>query len=406
MYGDELIIDRTWTIELTRKLVSINSVNPSLVAGAPGEIEIAAYLADVFTELGLEVHTQEAAEGRPNAIGILRGQGGGRSLMINGHTDTVDVDGMTIPPFEPRLAPPSVPPNSGGEVGDGRIYGRGSFDMKGGLAAAIAAMKAIIEAGGTLQGDVILVAVADEEYASIGIQKVLTEYSADAAIICEPTDLDIVVAHKGFSWIEIETMGRAAHGSRFEEGVDAIAHMGRVLAELERLQTEVYPRSVHPLLGQASIHASLIEGGLGLSTYPDRCKLQVERRNLPGEIEEDVAAEMQALGQRLAKGDPQFEFRSRVFFTREAVETPTDAPIVQVLAAASQQVLGRDPQYIGQPWWTEMSLMTQAGIPSVLYGPSGAGAHAAVEWVDAESIVTCAMVMAQALCDFCGVAGG
>jgi len=391
MPKDELAIDRTWAIELTRKLVTINSVNPSLVAGAPGEIEIAAYLRDLFGDLGLEVHTQEAAEGRPNVIGILRGQGGGRSLILNGHTDTVDVEGMDIPPLEPRLE-------------DGRIYGRGSFDMKGGLAAAIAAVKAVIAAGVSLQGDVILAAVADEEYASIGIEKVLTGYSADAGIICEPTDLDIVVAHKGFSWIEIETIGRAAHGSRFEEGVDAIAHMGHVLAELERLQTEVYPRTLHPLLGQASIHASMIEGGLGLSTYPDSCKLQIERRNLPGESEADVAAEMQALGQRLADADPQFECRSRVFLTREPTEIPTDEPIVQVLTSASRQVLGRDPRYTGMAGWVEMAPMTQAGIPSVLYGPAGAGAHAAVEWVEAGSIVQCARVLAHTLCDFCGVA--
>lgn len=395
MCRDDLVIDRTWAIELTRELLSINSVNPSLVTGAPGEAEIAAYLADLFAELGLEVHVQEAAEGRPNVIGILRGQGGGRSLILNGHTDTVDVQGMEVRPFEPRLD-------------GGRIYGRGSYDMKGGLAAAIAAVKAIIEAGVTLLGDVILVAVADEEYASIGIEKVLTVGAGlapapDAGIICEPTNLDIVVAHKGFSWIEIETIGRAAHGSRFEEGVDAIAHMGRVLAELERLQTEVYPHRTHPLLGQASIHASLIEGGIGLSTYPDSCKLQVERRNLPGEGEEDVVAEMQALGQRLADADPQFEFRSRVFLTRGATEIPTDEPIVQVLTAASRRVLGRDPKYTGMAGWVEMSLMTQAGIPSVLYGPAGAGAHAAVEWVEAESIVRCASVLAHAIYGFCGV---
>ncbi|HLQ30469.1 MAG TPA: M20/M25/M40 family metallo-hydrolase, partial [Ktedonobacteraceae bacterium] len=267
------------TSELLRQLVAINSINPDLVPDGPGEAEIARFVASWLESAGLEIELDEPEPGRPNVIGIVRGSGGGRSLILNAHMDTVGVAGM-VRPHEPLIT-------------GNRLYGRGAFDMKGGLASimvAAARAKAL-----NLRGDVILTAVSDEEYASIGTASVVNRWRAGAAIVTEPTGLDVCVAHKGFVWLAIETIGTAAHGSLPELGVDAIVKMGKILVELEELDRFLRAHLSHPLLKSGSVHASLIEGGLELSMYPDHCKLGVERRTVPGETQESVEAEIQAI---------------------------------------------------------------------------------------------------------------
>ena len=371
--------------QLLADLVAIDSVNPDLVPGAAGEGAIARYIAAWLEAAGLEVEVEEVVPGRPNVVGIARGTGGGQSLLLNGHIDVVGVAGMDAP-FAPRVTA-------------GRLYGRGAYDMKGGMAACLFAAAEARKRN--LRGDVIVTAVMDEEYAGLGTQAVAARYHADAAIVAESTELELVVAHKGFMWLDVETRGVAAHGSRPHLGIDAIAKMGGVLQELERLGQELGRRPAHPLLGHASVHASLINGGQELSSYPERCVLTVERRTLPGETAEMVAAEWQAILQRLHEVDTTFRADLRPGLFRSSLETPADAAIVAAVSQAAGKVQGRAPDLVGLSFWTDAATLHAAGIPTVLFGPAGEGAHATEEWVDLDSVRACANVYLTTAVDFC-----
>lgn len=367
---------------LLTDLVAIDSVNPALVPGAAGEAEIAAYVARWLEDHGLEVTVLDEPRGRPSVVGVARGTGGGATLMLNAHTDTVGVAGMTRP-HEPR-------------VEDGRLYGRGAYDMKGGLAAImIAGAGAAAEAGGgRLRGDVVVTAVADEEHASEGVQAVLRHFGADACVVTEPTGLRACVAHKGFVWAELETRGRAAHGSRPDLGVDAIAGMGPVLAGIAAVQARL-ERAPHPLLGPASLHASVIGGGQELSSYPEHCRLGVERRTLPGERIEDVEHELADLLALARDADPRLATELRLGLRRDPFEVAPDVEIVRVLRAAAAGVLGSAPEVVGDHPWMDAAFTAAAGIPTVVFGPGGAGAHAVEEFGDLLSVERCAAVLLE-----------
>ncbi len=269
-----LSVDGDYATRTLQDLVRINSVNPGLDPGAPGECEIAAYVADALERLGLKVTLHEPQPGRVSVVGRLKGSGPGRSLMLNAHVDTVDAAGMEDP--------------FSGAIRDGRLYGRGAFDMKGGLAASMAAVKALADAGCPHNGEVLVAAVADEEYASLGTEDLVTRYHPDAAIVTEPTALDICLAHKGFAWFEVTTSGRAAHGSRFDLGIDANMRMGRVLAGLDALEQDLRARPPHPLVGPPSLHAATLAGGSGaehlrgLVHAPDRAAYGPRRTRRAG----------------------------------------------------------------------------------------------------------------------------
>jgi acetylornithine deacetylase len=364
---------RTELVELASQLVAIDSVNPDLVAGAPGEGELARFVAAWLEAAGLDVTVEEPAPGRPNVIGVARGSGGGRSLLLNAHLDTVGTAGMEAP-FEPRLE-------------DGRLYGRGAYDMKGSLAAIM-----LVGAGaarGGLRGDVIVTAVCDEELASIGTAAIVERYRADAAIVSEPTELRLALAHKGFVAFELEVAGRAAHGSRPDLGIDAIARMGHVLVRLEELDRRLRAEPRHALLGSGSLHASLIEGGQEYSSYPERCLLAGERRTIPGEDLELVERELEGL---LGELDGEI----RVGLAREPFETAEDEPIAQLVRR-----LAGDPEVVGVPFWADSALLSAAGVPTVLFGPAGEGAHAVVEWVDLASLERCAEVYTAVAAELC-----
>jgi acetylornithine deacetylase len=350
--------------ELAADLVRIDSVNPGLIAGAAGEVEMAEFVASWLGRAGLDVEVVEPVPGRPSVIATARGRGGGRSLLLNAHLDTVGTQTMEAP-FEAR-------------VEQDRLYGRGSYDMKGALAAVMLA--AADAQDRDLRGDVIVTAVADEELGSIGTEAVLERVRADAAIVCEPTELRVAVAHRGFAGFEIETRGVAAHGSRPDLGIDAIARMGHVLVALEELDSRLQAGRRHPLVGSASLHASLIQGGQELSSYPARCLVTGERRTLPGETLADVEVQLRA-----AAGDAEV----RLFLARDPFETDERHALVATLAAAS----GTDG-VVGLPFWTDAALIAAAGVPTVLFGPAGEGAHAAVEWVDVSSLERCREVYA------------
>jgi acetylornithine deacetylase len=371
---------------LLHDLVAIDSINPDLVPGAAGEAEVARYIADWLQKVGCEVHLQEVRPGRPNVIALVRGTGGGKTLLLNGHIDTVGVAGMT-----PEACQPSID--------QGRLYGRGAYDMKAGVAACMLAMAEA--AKHPRRGTVIFSAVMDEEYAGLGTQALVQEYRADGAIIAEPTELQLILAHKGFVWLEVETIGVAAHGSRPDLGIDAIAKMGGVLTGLEQLQRQLQQQPPHPYLKTGSIHASLIQGGQDMASYPDRCVLSIERRTIPGESADMVESQVQTIIQRLSETDQDFKAVVRRGLVRTPLETPPDSDIVRLTNSAANAVLGRPVELAGAAYWTDAATLWAAGIPSLLFGPVGAGAHAMEEWVDLESVQTCYRVYAEVISTFC-----
>jgi acetylornithine deacetylase len=368
--------------ELTRllsDLVAIDSVNPLLVPGAAGEAAIARRIGEEMQAIGLQVHVTDAAPGRPNVVGVLRGRGPGRSLMLCGHTDTVGVSGMSRP-FAP-------------EVRAGRLYGRGSQDMKGGLTAMLGAARRIAESG-LDAGELVVAAVVDEEHSSLGAEALVHQWRADAAVVTEPTSLDVAVAHKGFQWMTVETRGRAAHGSRPQEGRDAILRMGRVLSALERLDRTLAAGPRHPLLGTPSLHASLIHGGQELSSYPARAWLEFERRTLPGEPRSSALNELDAILGQLRANDPEFECDRRAVLSRDAYEIDPASPLPGQLTEAARRV-GCPAVRTGMTFWTDAAILGVAGIATVVFGPGGAGLHSTEEYVLLDDVERCCAALVE-----------
>lgn len=380
-------IDTEQTTRYLQEMVRIDSVNPKLVPGGAGESQMARWLVTACESLGLEVRLQETAPDRPNVIARWAGMGG-RSLLLTGHTDTVGTENMLEDPFSAR-------------VEDGRLYGRGTFDMKGGLASILGAVAALRSGGFVPAGDIILGFVTDEEYVSIGTDALVREVRADAAILTEPTANHLCIAHKGFAWLTLTTHGLAAHGSLYNQGIDAIRHMRHILAAIDRMELDILPRRTHELLGRPSVHASLISGGLGLSTYPDACRLQVEHRLLPDETGDTALALWRETFDNLSRTVPGFRADVSLDVYRPGYEIDREASIVRTLQNAITDVTGSTPEYYGMWAWLDSAILGRAGIPTVIFGPGGAGAHAAVEYVELEDVFTCAAVIAQAASDWC-----
>jgi acetylornithine deacetylase len=374
------------TIKLLCDLVAVDSVNPSLVPGAAGEAGVATVVAAALRSAHLDLEVTEAAPGRPNVVGVLEGQKPGRSLMLCGHIDTVGVAGMNAP-FDPVIR-------------EGRLYGRGSQDMKGGIAAIIGAARRLSRSGGLPAGRLIVAAVADEEYASLGAEALVARWQADAAVVTEPTDLTIATGHRGFTWMEIVTEGVAAHGSRPRDGRDAIMYMGRILARLGMLDRELQAREPHPVMGTASLHASLITGGRELSTYPDRCELKVERRSVTGETGVSALAEIERILTELRADDPDLRATALLLFDRLPYETPANHYLVPALEESLVKS-GRSPRRGGTSFWTDAAVLGHAGIPSVIFGPGGGGLHSAEEYVLVDEVLLCRDVLTELACTVC-----
>ncbi|NUQ21845.1 MAG: ArgE/DapE family deacylase [Gemmatimonadaceae bacterium] len=382
----DLRIARGDAVALTRALVAVDSRNPDLVPGAPGEGAVARLLAGILEDWGFDVALGEVVPGRPNVVARI-GKRGGPRLMFNGHLDVVATEGMIHAPWDPV-------------VRDGRIHGRGSADMKSGIAAMCAAAALAAE---HTAAEVIVAAVIDEENESLGTRALVDSgVRAEAAIVTEPTRLTIMPAHRGFVWIEISLRGRAAHGSRYDLGVDAIRHAGRLLAELDDLERGVLATRTHPLLGHASLHASTIAGGVGWSTYPENCTLTVERRTVPGETEASVLHEVRDACARLASRHPGFGAESRVVFAQGPSDVATDAPVVRALAAALSGE-GEDARIEGMSAWTDAAILNEAGIPAICFGPGDIRlAHAAEEYVEVAEIERATRVMTRLAREFRG----
>jgi acetylornithine deacetylase len=301
--------------------------------------------------------------------------------MFNGHIDVVDIAGMLHPPFDPADR-------------DGRIWGRGASDMKSGVAAMCAAAVRALDQG--LAGEVVIAAVVDEEYTSMGTRALIDRgIRADAAIVTEPTRLAIMPAHRGFVWLDLNVVGRAAHGSRWEIGIDAIRHAGLFLAELDRYDATTLAARHHSLLGRPSVHASLISGGTGMSTYPDRCTVSVERRTIPGETGAQVLSEFQELRDRVRLAQPEFDGTVTVSLAQPPSDVAASAPIVRALSRALAACAL--PESIeGMSAWTDAALLNDAGIPAICFGPGDiALAHAAEEFVPRQEIEDATRVLTE-----------
>ena len=369
-------------IGLTQDLVRIPSINPLLAPARPGgEGAIAKFIETWLQQRGVRAALEEVAPGRPNVVGSV-GRGTGPTLVLCAHIDTVDTEGMTIPPFEPR-------------VESGRIYGRGSYDMKCGVAAVMAAGAALAEAD--FEGSVLLALVADEEYTSLGADHFVAHHEADGCILAEPSEGSLIVAHKGFVWATVRARGRAAHGSRWDIGRSAIGSMGRVVAALEAFDSNVLRARTHELVGPASLHCATIEGGAGLSTYAPECVLRVERRTLPGESPESVIEELRSVIAEIGEGSST---EVALDFSRPPLTADPESKLARAVRGATEAVTGAAAPTSGVGYWMDAAVFSAAGIPAVNYGPSGAGAHEAVEWVDADSIVRCAEVLFESARSF------
>ncbi len=389
-----MLIDAQLLTELLRELVAIDSVNPSLVPGARGEAAAAEFLRDFLRHQGVAAELQEAAPGRSNVIALVgpkaapgaAGQKPRAALAVVAHIDTVGPGDM-LEPFTPRER-------------DGRLYGRGALDIKSGVAAMCAAAVAVGRDRVPLTRPLLIAAVVDEECNSSGTEALLREHTAEAAVVMEPTDLRLCVAHKGYAWFEVTTHGRAAHGSLPQEGRDAIRMMGRVLGLLDALDRKLAQQPPHPRLGHASLHASLISGGQELSSYPAECRLQIERRTLPGESDAQIEAELRGLLEGLQVRDPEFHATAKGLGTRPPYEISPEAPIAAAAAEAIRDVTGA-VELAGMSAWTDTALLAAAEIPGVVFGPRGRGLHGAEEYVELESVSVCAEVLRRLIVRLC-----
>lgn len=371
-------------VALAQALVATPSVNPELDPDGAGEAAIAALTADWLTAWGFHVEMVDAAPGRPSVVARLE-RGPGPSLILNGHLDTVGVAGMTIDPFDPAVL-------------DGRLWGRGSADMKGGVAAALAAARDVVRdaaagVSGGFAGTLIVALTADEEEAGRGARGLVAAgLKADGAIVCEPTSLDIMPAHKGFTWIEVRFRGRAAHGSRPDRGVDAIHHAGRFLARLGQLEAALTGGEPHPLLGHGSVHAGTIRGGTAPSVYPESCTLVLERRTLPGEGEDAFRGEVAAVLEALRPELPALDVDVRVTLHRNGADVSPDHPLVTAMVEAARTAGGSgggalEPAIVGMTAWVEAATWVEGGTPAICFGPGGIeAAHSADESAPVDEI--------------------
>lgn len=383
-----MVMDRKFTLGTLTDLIRIDSRNPALEAGAPGEWDLAVHVNKVLEALGWTTTLRDLGSRRANVVATRLGSGHAPSLMINVHLDTVGVSGMPNP--------------FSAELREGRIRGRGAQDTKGGMAAVLGMAKALAEEGTQLSGDLVLAFVADEEHESLGTSDLVQRVKTDAAIVIEPSDLNVCVAHRGFGVFEVRTHGRTAHGGRSDLGIDANLHMGHVLTEIQRLKDRWSARHTHPRLGSATLHVPLIAGGRHLYMYAHECTASLECRTVPGQSAGTVLGEVQALLEALDERIVDFRGSVRPGLWRPPYEIDAGRPIVRALLAASAKVRGTPANTIVHPWWEDSGLLGEAGIEAVVIGPRGGGLHTDDEWVDADSVIELGEVLYGSVLSYCG----
>jgi acetylornithine deacetylase len=418
-------------VDLTRALVSYRSENPKLLVGAEAQERgreqegacqsaIAAHLA----ELGAEIDRFEALPGREDVVGTIRGAGGGRSLILNGHVDVVPAGDLSAWPHDPW----------GGEVADGRLWGRGSCDMKGGVAAGIVALRALRDGGVRLRGDVVFQSVVDEETGGPGTVAALERgHRADAAIVLEPTSRAVMPVEGGVMWLRVVVRGvsghsavryRSVHAGGRGTAVNAIEKAVKILAAVQELERHWGNTKVHPLMpkGITTINPGVIAGGSAggadgmpgsmsaYSTMPDYCALGLSLKFLPDERVEDVRSAFEDYIRRVADADPWLRVHPPEIewsvggVTFPPSELALDHPLAVAVADAHRIALG-EPEWRGFEAVSDLAWIAQAGIPGLLYGPGDAvQAHTSAEYVEVDDLVDAAKVVALALVSWCGTA--
>ena len=378
---------------LLADMVRVESVTPWLIPDGSGERAIAEWIAAWLADLPVQVSLDEIEPERVNTVATLRGTGGGRSLIVNAHADTVGFANWADRALEPVID------------GD-RMVGIGCADDKAGCAAALLALRALATDGPPLTGDLIVACVADEEGASIGTEDLVKRYRADASIVIEPDALPRgIVEHQGFGWIDVIVHGRASHGSNPEGGIDAIVQLAEVIRRLDRLDREVFRANPDPLNGLTVFHTGTVRGGTDYATYPSRAVLGIEIGTQPGEHLSNRVAEIETIFRECTEVFPDFHGEVDVKLEREPFKAEGHEPLWEAMDAATRDVIEKPLEPVGLNAWADAALMQAAGIPTVMFGPLGGNYHAPDEWVSISEVAQTARIVVGAAERFCGVAG-
>ena len=362
-------------IDMISDLVRIDSVTPWLVEGGAGESEVVRYFKDWVADLAVEVEIQEIEPGRENFIATLRGTGGGPSLCLNAHADTVGYAGWPDSALVPRLE------------GD-RLYGLGAADDKGCCAIALLALRHLATSGVPLRGDLIVACVADEEGVSIGSEHLVRTMNPDLAIVLEADALPkVIVEHQGFGWLDIVIRGRAAHGSTPDQGVDAIVGLSEVLSRLHAWDLEHFAGVPEPRNGRTVFHTGTVRGGTDYATYPSQAVLGIEIGTQPGETMAKRVQEIEAIIATVVEQMPGLTGEVQIRLEREPFLAEGHEALLESLRRATIETLGRDIDVVGLNAWTDAALMQAAGTPTVMMGPLGGNLHCPDEWVFIPDVV-------------------
>ncbi|MFX0096850.1 MAG: M20 family metallopeptidase [Candidatus Hodarchaeota archaeon] len=380
-------IKRERILHILQEIVSRPSINP------PGdEIKVVEYLKGLFAEMNLEPEYQWVLSNRPNILAKIKGEEAGPNLLFLGHTDVVPVENPDAWRFDPWS----------GQIEGERLYGRGSSDMKGGIAAFLAAMEAIQLSGVRLKGDAIFAGVVDEEVSGKGTMHLVDTgfvKQIDGAIVGEPSKMKIEIAHRGTCWLDVRTYGVPAHGSLPHKGVNAIAKMCKFLKGL--LQVKFRFKS-HDLLPDPSINVGKISGGIKINIVPSICEAQIDIRIVPGMNREDVIAPIQEFIDELKEEDPEFKVEIKIAQFRKPFQIGKNEHIVQTVSRSAEKILGKKIELSGFPAYTDAGFIQNiAKKPVVVFGP-GEQAHTDNESVIIENVVDAAKIYAMTILDFCG----
>jgi len=372
------LVKENEVVKMGQDLVRTQSVNP------PGnELAAAEYVVEALKRSDVEAELVMHSENRASVLARLKGQGKGPALIYNGHLDTVPVgaEKWIHEPF-------------GGEVAEGRIWGRGAADMKGGLAAMMAAMKVLAEARVPLKGDLILAATAGEEIDSVGaaaVAKMLSQEPIQALFIAEPTYNEIYIAEKGVFWVQIETFGKTAHGSMPDKGRNAILMMVEIINEFQKMDI---PCQTHPILGGFTRSLNTISGGVKTNVVPDHCVATIDMRTVPGQDHSAILRRLENIIQELSRRLPDFRATVKAVNDHASVETSPSEPVVQKFSALVSEMTGRKMVFKGANYFSDaVGFLPFLKLPLILFGPGEPGqAHQPNERVEISKLVEAARI--------------
>ena len=379
-------INEDEVVEVLRELIRRPSQNP------PGnEKVVAEYIHNTMKDWGFgPQYVYKPEPERPSVVVVYKGTEGKPRLVLNGHIDVVpegDPERWSVPPFE-------------GIFKEGKIYGRGACDMKGGVAAAIIAARAIKESGVKLRGDLVLQFAMGEETGEAGTKSMLEEgFGGDWAIVLEPSDMRVMTAEKGLAWYHFNLKGRPTHASRPHQGINAINKAVKLISAIQRYHEEIGNRT-HPLCGKAVCSVTMIKAGTKENVIPESCWLAIDRRIIPGEAVEQVDEEIEAIVRRLYEEDPDFNCEWKRVMVYESAEIPMDHEIAEVVSKHTEKVIGHVPPPGGTIASTDQrNFINDAGIPAITWGPGWGKSHEFDEYVEVSQVVDCAKILVLTILD-------